>query len=164
MGNTLTGGRGTEEKKTSDISIIANRKYDKYIEEANKDKAKHPNKADELSEFYRVICEIVEEINRQYGNTQINVPTKEKLKVAYDNNHQGGKLTREEFGKCVQHVIREAEFSGFGAKDSLIYLFGVPTTALLIKHTVMPRAVSNDYFIAGVTSATALVLAKLNKI
>ncbi|XP_062009704.1 uncharacterized protein LOC133726213 [Rosa rugosa] len=154
MGNTLRGG-GTEEK-TSDISSIA----DDYYEAKIKDK--EPNE----SGFYRAICEIVEKINHQHNNTQINVPTEQKLRDAFKANHKEGtgKLTKDEFGRCVQQVIREAGISGYGAKDSLIYIFGVPITALLIKRSVMPRAVSDDLFIPGVTSATALVLAKLNKI
>ncbi|PRQ53217.1 putative EF-hand domain pair protein [Rosa chinensis] len=159
MGNTLRGG-GTEER-TSDISIIADDYY-----EANIKGNESTQSSIAESGFYRAICEIVEKINHQHNNTQINVPTEKKLKEAFKANHREGtgKLTKEEFGRCVQQVIREAGISGYGAKDSLIYIFGVPITALLIKQSVMPRAVSNDYFIPGVTSATALVLAKLNKI
>lgn len=73
-------------------------------------------------------------------------------------------LTKDEFAKILQQVIKETGFSGVGAKDTLIYIFGVPITALLIKQAVMPNAVRNDYFIPGITSATVLVLAKLNKI
>lgn len=73
-------------------------------------------------------------------------------------------LTKDEFAKILQQVIKETGFSGVGAKDTLIYIFGVPITALFIKQAVMPHAVRNDYFIPGITSATVLVLAKLNKI
>lgn len=40
-------------------------------------------------------------------------------------------LTKDEFAKILQQVIKETGFSGVGAKDTLIYIFGVPITALL---------------------------------
>lgn len=82
------------------------------------------------------------------------------------NHHQGkGKsLTKEDFQQILQAVIVDTGFTGVGAKDILLYLFGVPVTAVLIKQRVLPNSVPNEIFIPGITSATVFILAKLNKI
>ncbi|XP_050384341.1 uncharacterized protein LOC126800952 [Argentina anserina] len=163
MGNTLkkiTPGGGTDEKKTNDLNSIINESYEKHF--GAPDSPKSVNEAD----FYRAVCEIVEEMNKRRNNTQFCVPSEEILSKAFNENHikKDRKLTQEEFGKILQQVIKETGFSGVGAKDTLIYIFGVPLTALFIKQAVMPHAIKNDYFIPGITSATVFVLAKLNKI
>lgn len=73
-------------------------------------------------------------------------------------------LTKEKFQEILQEVIVDTGFTGIGAKDTLFYIFGVPVAALMIKQRVMPRVISNDIFIPGITSATVFILAKLNKI
>lgn len=80
--------------------------------------------------------------------------------------HQGkGKaLTKEEFQKILQAVILDTGVSGMGAKDMLLYIFGVPLTAVFLKQQIIPGAIRNDIFIPAVTSATVFLLAKLNKI
>lgn len=77
---------------------------------------------------------------------------------------KGKSLTKEEFQKILQDAIVETGFTGIGAKDILLYIFGVPATALLIKQGLIPKALPNEIFIPVVTSATVFVLAKLNKI
>ncbi|CAB4316750.1 unnamed protein product [Prunus armeniaca] len=74
-------------------------------------------------------------------------------------------MTREEFQRIFQDVILGTGFTGVGgAKDTLIYIFGVPLTALFVKQRLMPRVIPNEIFIPCITSATVFVLAKLNKI
>lgn len=74
-------------------------------------------------------------------------------------------MTREEFQKILQDIlITDSGFTGLGAKDTLVYIFGVPLAALFVKQKLFPRAVPNEVFIPGVTSATVFALAKLNKI
>lgn len=82
------------------------------------------------------------------------------------NHHKGkGKsLTKDEFQKILEAVILDTGVSGMGAKDMLLYIFGVPITALFIKQRLIPGAIPNDIFIPAVTSATVFLLAKLNKI
>ncbi|KMT15178.1 hypothetical protein BVRB_3g062910 [Beta vulgaris subsp. vulgaris] len=134
----------------------------RYYEEHFSDVTKDWTSVD----FYRAVCEAVEEINRILGNTQFRVPKEEALQQAYDRHHKGkGKsLTKEEFQKILQDAIVETGFTGIGAKDILLYIFGVPATALLIKQGLIPKALPNEIFIPVVTSATVFVLAKLNKI
>ncbi|KAI8562490.1 hypothetical protein RHMOL_Rhmol03G0040400 [Rhododendron molle] len=84
-----------------------------------------------------------------------------------DKKHHQGKgktLTKEEFQKILQDVVMEAGVSGVGAKDLILYIFGVPVTALFIKQRIIPGALPNEIFIPVITSATVFVLAKLNKI
>ncbi|KAE9465842.1 hypothetical protein C3L33_02244, partial [Rhododendron williamsianum] len=66
--------------------------------------------------------------------------------------------------KILQDVVMEAGVSGIGAKDLILYIFGVPVTALFIKQRIIPGALPNEIFIPVITSATVFVLAKLNKI
>jgi hypothetical protein len=73
-------------------------------------------------------------------------------------------LTKEEFETILREVIIGAGFTGIGAKDTLLYIFGVPLTTLFIKQQIMPRVIPNEIFIPGITSATVFILAKLNKI
>jgi len=77
---------------------------------------------------------------------------------------KGTKLTEDEFRKILRELIHESEVIGYGAKDTLFYLFGVPVTALFIKQRIKPQAISDEIFIPAVTSATVLVLAKFNKV
>lgn len=73
-------------------------------------------------------------------------------------------MTSEEFGQCVRELYGESGLTGFGAKDTLFYLFGVPATALFLKNRIKPQAISDDNFIPAVTSATVLILSKFNKL
>lgn len=78
-----------------------------------------------------------------------------------------GTLTRKEFQKIVKELIEDASFTGMGAKDILLYIFGVPFTTLLIKQRLVParaRSIPNEYFIPGITSLTVFILAKFHKI
>jgi len=61
-------------------------------------------------------------------------------------------------------MIKESGFTGVGAKEALLYIFGVPVTALFVKQRVGPQAIPNEFFIPGITSVTVLILAALNKI
>lgn len=64
----------------------------------------------------------------------------------------------------MKEMIKESGFTGVGAKESLLYIFGVPVTALFVKQRVMPEAIPNELFIPGITSLTVFILAALNKI
>ncbi|PKI31964.1 uncharacterized protein LOC116195572 [Punica granatum] len=155
--NKLASGSG--ERKAKEFAPILEAYYDGYI----------ANRGEEdlnLGDFYRIICETVEEINKKLGNTQFRVPKVSTLRQAYETHHQGrGKsLTKEEFQQILQEVIVDTGFTGVGAKDILLYIFGVPVLSLLIKQRVLPRAVSNEIFIPAITSATVFVLARFNKI
>ncbi|BFG37851.1 hypothetical protein CerSpe_241260 [Prunus speciosa] len=179
MGQTLKKlAPGTEENK---IKEIVEKCYENHFPATFREPT--------FIDFYRAICETVEEINKKLGNTQFCLPTESKLKQAYEENfpvrmsnvhqmglyfrmgmksHHQGKgrsLTREEFQRIFQDVIFSAGFTGVGgAKDTLIYIFGVPLTALFVKQRLMPRVIPNEIFIPCITSATVFVLAKLNKI
>lgn len=77
---------------------------------------------------------------------------------------EGKKLSKDEFQKILQEIIIHTGFTGFGSKDILIYLYGIPAAALFIKQRIAPKAIPNDVFIPGITSASVFLLAKLNKI
>lgn len=65
----------------------------------------------------------------------------------------------------LKDVILDTGFTGIGgAKDLILYIFGVPITAFVIKQSLMPRVIPNEVFIPSITSATVFILAKLNKI
>ncbi|CAL2271728.1 unnamed protein product [Prunus armeniaca] len=160
MGQTLKKlAPGTEENQIKEIRPIIEKCYETHFAGTFEEPT--------LTDFYRAICETVEEINKQLGNTQFCLPTESKLRQAYENHHQGKgrSLTREEFQRIFQDVILGTGFTGVGgAKDTLIYIFGVPLTALFVKQRLMPRVIPNEIFIPCITSATVFVLAKLNKI
>ncbi|KAG9156248.1 hypothetical protein Leryth_009130 [Lithospermum erythrorhizon] len=124
------------------------------------------NKEWTLAEFYHAVCLTVEEINKTIGSTQFRVPKTETLEHAYKKHHQGkGKsLSKDGFQKILQEVIMDSGVTGIGAKDLLIYIFGVPITTLFIKQRIIPKAIPNEYFIPAITSATVFVLAKLKKL
>lgn len=86
--------------------------------------------------------------------------------IITQKHHQGkGKsLTKEEFEKIMQDVIKDTGVTGIGAKDVVFYIFGVPATALLIKQRIAPKVLPNEILIPAVTSATVFLLSKLNKI
>ncbi|XP_068307290.1 uncharacterized protein [Pyrus communis] len=161
MGQTLkTLAPRTEENKIKEISPIIEEFYKTHFE------AGSGTEEPTATEFYRAVCEAVEKINKQLGSTQFCVPEESKLKKAYEQHHKGmgSSLKREEFQKILQEIIVGTGFTGVGAKDTLMYMFGVPLTAFLIKQRIMPRAIPNAFFIPAITSATAFVLAKLNKV
>ncbi|KAF7804011.1 uncharacterized protein G2W53_043122 [Senna tora] len=64
----------------------------------------------------------------------------------------------------MKEVLPHVVITGIGVKDTLLYLFGVPATALLFKTRLMPLPLPNEIFIPAVTSITVLALAKFNKI
>ncbi|OIS97669.1 PREDICTED: uncharacterized protein LOC109233850 [Nicotiana attenuata] len=142
--------QGRDEKIDDEIVEIC---YDKYFRWTSAD-------------FYHAICQTVEEINRRQGSTQIKIPSTTTLLQVYEKYHKGKgtKLTKDEFRKIVRELIHEAGVTGYGAKDTLFYLFGIPVTALFIKQRIKPQAISDEIFIPAVTSATVLVLAKFNKV
>ncbi|XP_019436067.1 PREDICTED: uncharacterized protein LOC109342557 [Lupinus angustifolius] len=147
---------GTEEKKVKVIGPVIDKCYDEYFKDGSKS----------FADFYRGVCSIVEEINQKLGNTQFKVPKTEALKDAYDKHHKGpDKVTKAEFQEILKEVVtRDSGFTGIGAKETLLYIFGVPLTTLFLKQRVMPNAIGDEIFIPGITSITVLVLAALNKI
>ncbi|KAL8147355.1 uncharacterized protein LOC141706072 [Apium graveolens] len=159
MGQSLKKqGNGEETFKEKEIRAVTEKCYDAHFADPNKDY----NSVD----FYYAVSQTVEEINKIIGSTQLRVPRAATLEDAYNKYHQGkGKtLTKEEFQKILQAVILDTGVSGMGAKDMLLYIFGVPLTAVFLKQQIIPGAVRNDIFIPAVTSATVFLLAKLNKI
>ncbi|KAF7147495.1 hypothetical protein RHSIM_Rhsim03G0039700 [Rhododendron simsii] len=149
---------GSEENKAKEIGPIIESCYDTYF--SGKDKIQSS------ADFFQAVCETIGEINKKLGSTQFRVPKSETLRQVYEKHHQGkGKtLTKEEFQKILQDVVMESGVSGIGAKDLILYIFGVPVTALFIKQRIIPGALPNEIFIPVITSATVFVLAKLNKI
>ncbi|KAF5474259.1 hypothetical protein F2P56_006173 [Juglans regia] len=160
MGTALTksSSSGNEEKKGKEIDPkILGSCYDTHIANSPKEWT--------FAEFYRVVCDTVEEINKQLGCTQILVPKADKLQDAYKKYHPGeGKLTKDEFQKIFQEVVSGTGVAGIGIKDSVLYIFGVPLTAWAVKQRVLPRAIPNEIFIPVATSVTVLIMAKLNKL
>ncbi|KAG7962079.1 hypothetical protein I3843_09G048100 [Carya illinoinensis] len=158
MGTAMTKfSSGNEEKKGKEIGPILDDCYDKLFQNSS-------HKKWELADFYRAVCETVEQVNVKLGYTQIRVPEARKLRLAFDNHHRAeGKLTKDEFQQIFREVVLGTGFTGIGIKDSL-YIFGVPLTALMVKQGVLPRAIPNEIFIPAITSVTVLILATLNKL
>ncbi|XP_058749156.1 uncharacterized protein LOC131622140 [Vicia villosa] len=157
MGQSLKKlSSGTDEKKAKELGPIINELYDKNIKNASKD----------FPDFYRGVCEIVEELNKKLGYTQFKLPKTDELEKAYNEHHneKDKVLTKEEFQDIMKEMVKKSGFTGVGAKEALLYIFGVPVTALFIKQRVMPQAIPNEFFIPGITSVTVLILAALNKI
>ncbi|XP_059646120.1 uncharacterized protein LOC132290682 [Cornus florida] len=124
------------------------------------------NKKDWSSaDFYYAVCETVEDINKNLGTTytMYRVAETNKVEEVFKKLY-ASPSSEEEFQKIVLDVIVESRVTGSGAKDLLLYTFGVPVTALWIKNWVFPKAPPNEFFIPFVTSATVFLLAKLNKI
>ncbi|KAK1292500.1 hypothetical protein QJS10_CPB17g01843 [Acorus calamus] len=96
------------------------------------------------------------------------MPKTEDLEKVFKTYHPGdGQLTKEEFAKIMKEVMKLQNISaGQGAKDTLLYIFGIPIVALIAKRQLpLPtRAISDDVFIPAVTSATVVCLAMANKI
>ncbi|CAF2093665.1 unnamed protein product [Brassica rapa] len=77
----------------------------------------------------------------------------DNLQEAYEVKHnlgEGNKIPKEEFQKLLQKF--------------LFFIFGVPSFAVFLKNRIALTSIPNDLFIPAVTSATAFLLAKLNKI
>ncbi|CAN0901370.1 hypothetical protein LINGRAHAP2_LOCUS21383, partial [Linum grandiflorum] len=111
-----------------------------------------------------IIC-FCREINKKLNSTQFRIPDADKLKKVYNRDERKKKtLSKEEFQKVLEEIIMGAGFTGFGSKNIFLYIFGVPAAAMFIKQRIAPTIVPNDIFIPGITSATVLILAKLNKI
>ncbi|OAY40225.1 uncharacterized protein LOC110623684 [Manihot esculenta] len=159
MGQTLMKlAPGSEENKEKEIGSKIEECYDKYFADNTKDL--------NLADFYQAVCQTVEDINKKLNSTQFRMPDAEKLKEVYQTHFkdEGKKLSKDEFQKILQEIIIHTGFTGFGSKDILIYLYGIPAAALFIKQRIAPKAIPNDVFIPGITSASVFLLAKLNKI
>ncbi|XWS43049.1 hypothetical protein CRYUN_Cryun16bG0067600 [Craigia yunnanensis] len=150
--NTSASGN----KKNKEIDSVIGECYQTYF----KDK-----KDCSSAMFYRAVCETVEEINKKLGSTQLSVPKTTTLELSferYKNAREGG-VSEEEFQEIFQELLIETGFTGIGAKDILLYLFGIPVTGLMIKNRAALK-IHDDIFIPAITSATVFLLAKLNKI
>ncbi|PHT52607.1 hypothetical protein CQW23_07069 [Capsicum baccatum] len=119
-----------------------------------------------FAEFCHAVCLTVEDVNEKLGSTQFRVTKIETLELLYTKYEisRGKSLPNEEFHRMLHEIILETKVTGTGAKDILLYLFGVPVTALFIKQSVIPQAMPNEIFIPGVTSVTVFLLAKLHMI
>ncbi|KAJ8760096.1 hypothetical protein K2173_010952 [Erythroxylum novogranatense] len=149
---------GSEESKEKDIGSTIEECYDKYFPSTKKDW--------NFADFYQAVCQTVEDINTKLNSTQFCIPDGKKLQEVYqDHFHTKEKpLKKGEFQKIMQELIISTRFTGFGSKDILLYIFGIPAAAFFIKQRVAPKAVPDEVFIPGVTSATVFLLAKLHKI
>ncbi|XP_059291119.1 uncharacterized protein LOC132044635 [Lycium ferocissimum] len=145
------------EQRDNNIGPVIEECYERHFKNSEKGS---------LEMFCRAVCLTVEAVNEKLGSTQFRLPEIKKLERLYkDYEICGGKsLTKEEYQKMLQEIIVDTKVTGSGAKDILLYLFGVPVTALLIKQSVIPQAVRNEIFIPVVTSATVFLLAKLHQI
>ncbi|QCD97034.1 hypothetical protein DEO72_LG6g1744 [Vigna unguiculata] len=151
---------GADQKKLKELEPIIEEGYEKLTEEKD---------AMEFPVFYRAVCEIVEKLNEKLGNTQIKLPATKDLETEFNKREKSkdGKnkaLTKTEFQEIMKNLVKSSGFTGIGAKEAILCIFGVPLAALLIKQKVMPEAIRDEFFIPGVTSATVFTLAALNKI
>ncbi|KAA8517980.1 hypothetical protein F0562_015454 [Nyssa sinensis] len=149
---------GSEENEAKKIVPIIEECYDKYFARNHEDW--------NSTEFYHAVCMTVEQINAKLGSMQFRIPDTATLEKAFKHHHHNSKgpLKKEEFQKILQDVVLHMGFPSFGGKDIIFYIFGVPATALFFKQRLIPKAIPNEIFIPGLTSATVFVLAKLNKI
>ncbi|MCL7039734.1 hypothetical protein MKW94_007971 [Papaver nudicaule] len=151
----LAAGNGVT--KEAEIGKIAERTYEIMAKEVKGDWT--------IADFYRAVCQTVGDLNKELGSTQFCAPNAETLRHAFNKHHKGpSKLTQEEFSKMVKDLVFDTGFRGSGAKDIILYMYGVPITMLFIKNLLVPTAVPNDMFIPAVTSAIVYALAKFNKI
>ncbi|XP_075639177.1 uncharacterized protein LOC142611049 [Castanea sativa] len=159
MGGALQKLAAGSEVKAKEINEIIEKCYDAHF----------TGTAEQMSyvKFFRAVCETVEDINKKLGNTQFRVPKDTTLNLAYNKHfkNKGKPLDKDEFQDMLKEVIFDTGVTGIGgAKDLILYIFGVPITAFFIKQSVMPRVIPNEVFIPSITSATVFFLAKLNKI
>ncbi|XP_068472576.1 uncharacterized protein [Phaseolus vulgaris] len=153
---------GADQKKLKELEPIIDEGYKELFQDKG---------SIEFPVFYRAVCEIVEKLNEKLGNTQIKLPATKDLETEFNKREneksKTGKnkaLTKTEFQEIMKNLVKTSGFTGIGAKEAILCIFGVPLAALLIKQKVMPEAIRDEYFIPGVTSATVFTLAALNKI
>lgn len=177
MGQSLKKlASGSEENKEREIGHIIEINYEKYFgEEAIKkmqsahdpqSPSQEPSKEEITSApyFIRAVCEIVQEINISLKSTQLRLPDAENLRDIYSKLDKGKHLEKDDFQKIIREVIIHSGFTGFGSKDTFLFIFGIPLITYFIKQRVAPKSIPNEVFIPGVTSASVYLLAKLNKI
>lgn len=68
-------------------------------------------------------------------------------------------LTKEQFEKIMKDLAPKMAGSK-GIRDILLYIYGFPISATLIKQAVFPEIVSDDVFIPLITAASVFVFAK----
>ncbi|XP_048321869.1 uncharacterized protein LOC107435879 isoform X2 [Ziziphus jujuba] len=158
MGQSLDKIEKHEEKK---IKLIG-----PAVESCYGELEKHSDRDQTFDNFYQALCETVEKINEKLGSTQFRITKTDRLRDAYEKHHKEEEkpLTLQEFEEILREVIEETGIRGTGAKDTLIYTFGVPIAAFFIKQRLIPRAIPNVFFIPGITSLTVFLLSKFNKI
>ncbi|KAK7396176.1 hypothetical protein VNO78_16990 [Psophocarpus tetragonolobus] len=108
----------------------------------------------------------LEPIIEKYYGKLVKDKDADKFPVFYRARNVGKdkQLTKAEFQEIMKTLVKTSGFTGIGAKEAILCIFGVPLAALLVKQRVMPEAVRDEFFIPGVTSATVFTLAALNKI
>ncbi|KAL9331491.1 hypothetical protein ACSQ67_001101 [Phaseolus vulgaris] len=134
---------GADQKKLKELEPIIDEGYKELFQDKG---------SMEFPVFYRAVCEIVE---------YLTIFKRENEKSKTGKNKA---LTKTEFQEIMKNLVKTSGFTGIGAKEAILCIFGVPLAALLIKQKVMPEAIRDEYFIPGVTSATVFTLAALNKI
>ncbi|KAG9458028.1 hypothetical protein H6P81_002536 [Aristolochia fimbriata] len=144
------------------IKKIVDRCYSTLLEDVNN------TKPISQTYFHHAVCKTVEAINVELGgSTQILIPSYTKIIELYEKNRDrwSGQITRDKFVNILRELITGAQIGGRGKfRDILLYIYGFPVTALLIKQILVPDAISNDILIPAATSASVFALAKQNKI
>ncbi|KAF8104646.1 hypothetical protein N665_0170s0022 [Sinapis alba] len=85
MGQALNTAKGNGEVNAKDLEAMAEKCYRKRLEEQNDEDQEWS-----FGDFYRIVAEAVEEINRRLGGTQLKVPSVDKLQEAYERHNLGG--------------------------------------------------------------------------
>ncbi|KAL0861978.1 hypothetical protein Bca101_041096 [Brassica carinata] len=125
MGRALNMAKGNE-VNAEDLEAMSENCNRKRLEEQN-------DGAQEWSfgDFYRIVAEAVEEINRKFGGTQLKVPS-----VMRHNFGGGKKIPKEEFQKLLQEVLIGAGITGVRVKEFLFFIFGVPAFSVFLKNRI----------------------------
>ncbi|XP_074591099.1 uncharacterized protein LOC141846987 [Curcuma longa] len=123
-------------------------------------------------DFYHAIHEIIEKLNERKGAIQFRLPSKEELKNKYEEHrgpHKEGKmLTREEFNKIAKDTLKIDKITWRKrALETMFFMFGAPIGAVVATRLIPGGGASlipDDILVPAVTSLTAILLAKTNRI
>ncbi|KAG6500770.1 uncharacterized protein LOC121997328 [Zingiber officinale] len=122
-------------------------------------------------DFYHAIHEIIEKLNERKRAIQFRLPSKEELKNKYEEHRgarkEGEKLTREEFDKIAKDTLKIDKITWRKlALETIFFMFGAPIGAVVATRLIPggTSLVLDDILAPAVTSLTAIVLAKANRI
>ncbi|RWR84765.1 hypothetical protein CKAN_01359100 [Cinnamomum micranthum f. kanehirae] len=162
MGQSMKKLAGKDdEKKRKDMIDEVIKKLHKRIEDKMNLK---PDKTISRGEFYHEISMAVQEMNESESGFQLKCPTEDDLKQAFDKHHLNDRypVPKEEFEKIMKDLASKMGAKGMG--DILLYIYGFPISATLIKQAVFPEIVSDDVFIPLITAASVFIFAKTKKL